>query len=103
MVTEDAVDLGDISYIKDDAYDRFLLSQFLEPQQVDIAVDLLRKDSWHFLGSHESIPSFTPQYQSDVVVMVGGVDKVTRVRLMKGKKVVFLVLREVGIGQSSDR
>lgn len=103
MVTEDAVDLGDISYIKDDAYDRFLLSQFLEPQQVDIAVDLLRKDSWRFLGSHESIPSFTPEYQSDVVVMVGGVDKATRVRLMKGKKVVFFVLREVGVGQSSDR
>lgn len=95
LSTERDLNMGDMRYILNENYDRFLLSQFFDPNLIDQAIQLFQLSEEILLKENQTIPDFNPSYQSHVHVELYKHSAVATILKPSNVVNVLLVSREV--------
>lgn len=89
------MDLGNLNYILGENYDRFLLSQFFDPQKIEEAIQLFSWSEEILLKENRTLPNFNPSYLSTVNVQVYKQSAISSILKPANTVNVLLVVREV--------
>lgn len=89
------MDLGNLNYILGENYDRFLLSQFFDPEKIEQAIQLFSLSEEILLQPNRTIPNFNPSYLSNVNVQVFKHSSVMSILKSSNTVNVLLIVREV--------
>ena len=92
---EKSMDLGNLNYILGENYDRFLLSQFFDPEKIEQAIQLFSLSEEILLQPNRTIPNFNPSYLSNVNVQVFKHSSVMSILKSSNTVNVLLIVREV--------
>lgn len=88
------MDLGNLNYILGENYDRFLLSQFFDPQKIEEAIQLFSWSEEILLKENRTLPNFNPSYLSTVNVQVYKQSAISSILKPANTVNVLLVVRE---------
>ena len=97
LFEEKSMDLGNLNYIKSENYDRFLLSQFFDPEKIERAIQLFSLSEEILLQPNRTIPDFEPSYLSNVNVQVYKSSAITSILKHSNTVNVLLIVREVAL------
>lgn len=95
LFQERSMDLGNLNYILGENYDRFLLSQFFDPQKIEEAIQLFSWSEEILLKENRTLPNFNPSYLSTVNVQVYKQSAISSILKPANTVNVLLVVREV--------
>ena len=98
---EKSMDLGNLNYILGENYDRFLLSQFFDPEKIEQAIQLFSLSEEILLQPNRTIPDFNPSYLSNVNVQVFKHSAVMSILKSSNTVNVLLIVREVAFRSCS--
>ena len=97
LFPEKSADLGNMDYILSENYDRFLLSQFFDPEKIEQAIQLFSLSEEILLKENKTLPDFYPSYQSNVNVEVYKPSAISSILKPSNTVNVLLLVREVGL------